>query len=54
MILVVDEIEFSLRSALEVLLESGVAIYELDMRSMANGRLFLDVTKLSVKIINFH
>ncbi|QPK94056.1 hypothetical protein HCQ94_05695 [Actinomyces sp. zg-332] len=48
LILVVDKIESSMRPALDILLESGLAIYELDLRTMNNGRTFLDVTKVTV------
>lgn len=48
LILVVNEIEASMRPALDILLESGLAIYELDMRSMSNGRRFLEVKQLNV------
>lgn len=46
LILVVDKIEQSLRPALDVLLDSGLTIYEMNLRSMTNGRRFLEVTQV--------
>ena len=47
LILVVDTVESSMRPALSILLESGIAIFELDMRIMSNGRKFLEVSRLA-------